>query len=70
MTERQSPHNAKPFPTLDVGRFDAMTDTIVIEGTKFSGELFRGFAMVGHVLRIEKRAEDGVVTVTRLYEKE
>ena len=57
------------IPELDVGEFDPMTDTITIEGTEYSGSLFRsGFgseAAIGQVLRIDKRT-DGIVTVTRL----
>ena len=55
---------------LEVGEYDPITDTIEIEGTKYSGHLFREFgcnfpAMVGQVLRIDKK-ENGLVTVTRL----
>lgn len=53
---------------LNVGQYDPQLDVIEIEGTKYSGEMFRGFgidAMVGQVLRIDKR-EDGVITVTVL----
>ena len=61
------------LPTLDVGAFDPFTDTIIIEGTKYVGALFRdGFgvnAMVGQILRIDKH-ENGVVTVTRLRDLE
>ena len=57
------------LPTLAIGEFDQFTDTIEIEGTRYSGLLFRdGFginAMVGQVLRIDKH-ENGVVTVTKL----
>ena len=61
------------LPALDVGAYDPWTDTIRIEGTRYSGELFRAFGsavVVGHVLRIESRTEDGVVTVTRMCECE
>lgn len=53
---------------LNVGRYDPQLDVIEIEGTKYSGEMFRGFginAMVGQTLRIDRR-DDGVITVTRL----
>ena len=60
-------------PTLEVGVFDPCTDSIIIEGTTYSGGLFRdGFginAMVGQVLRLDKH-KDGVVTVTRLRDLE
>ena len=59
--------------TLEVGAYDPETDTIVIEGTRYAGVLFReGFgikAMIGQVLRIDNH-EDGIVTVTRLPEFE
>ena len=59
--------------TLDVGEYDPHTDTIIIEGTRYAGCLFRdGFginAMVGQVLRIDKH-ENGLVTVTRLRDLE
>lgn len=53
---------------LDVGKYDPQLDVIEIEGTKYSGELFRSFgieAMVGQVLRIDKH-ENGLITVTVL----
>jgi len=59
-------------PTLDVGQYDPDTDSIVIEGTRYAGSMFRAFglnAWVGAVLRIEKH-ENGVLTVSRLYDKE
>src|SRR3990172_3842915 len=58
-------------PTLDVGLFDPLTDSIDIEGIRYSGSLFRALGCgsfsesIGQVLRIESRA-DGVVTLTRL----
>ena len=59
--------------TLDIGGYDPYTDTIIIEGTRYSGFLFRaGFginAMIGQVLRIDKH-EDGIVTITRLRDLE
>jgi hypothetical protein len=61
------------MPTLDVQPYDPESDTILIEGTLYSGVLFRdgfGFnAMIGQVLRIDKR-DDQVVTVTRLPQHE
>jgi len=61
------------LPTLNVGEFDPYTDTIVIEGTKYSGVMFREAfgikAMVGQILRVDKR-EDGLVTVTRMRDLE
>lgn len=61
------------LPTLDVGQYDPFSDTIVIEGTRYSGELFRdGYglsACIGQVHRVDKR-EDGVVTITRLHDLE
>jgi len=57
------------MPTLDVGQYDPVTDTIVIEGTRYAGALFReglGIkAMVGQVFRVVKHAGD-VITITRL----
>lgn len=49
-------------------------DTVSIEGTKYSADLFRELGcsfpnMIGQVLRIEKK-DDGIVTVTRLPELE
>lgn len=56
--------------TLALSPYDPITDTIVIEGTRYSADFFRNLgcnfpAMVGQVLRVDKK-EDGVVTVTRL----
>ena len=56
--------------TLDIKPHDPHTDTIEIEGTRYSGSLFREFgcnfpAMVGQTLRIDKK-QDGVVTATRI----
>lgn len=56
--------------TLDVGQYDPERDQIEIEGTKYSGELFRAFGCnlkndAGKVLRIDEK-KDGVVTITRL----
>jgi len=58
--------------SLDVKPYDSLTDTIEIEGTRYSGIFFRELgcsfpAMVGQILRIDKK-EDGVITVTRLYD--
>jgi hypothetical protein len=53
------------LPTLDVGVFNPWTDTITIEGTKYSGVLFREFgfhAQAGRILKILLHA-DGVLTV-------
>jgi len=62
------------LPTLDVGEYDPWSDTIVIEGTRYAGELFRdGFgikAPIGQVLRIDRRTKDGCVIITRLFDKE
>lgn len=59
------------LPSLDVQAYDPWTDTIVIEGTRYSGALFRdgfGFgAAIGQVLRIDQ-LKNGVVTITRLRE--
>ncbi len=59
---------------LDVKSYSPTTDTIEIEGTRYSGHLFRELGcsfpnMIGQVLRIDKK-ENGLVTVTRLKEKE
>jgi len=61
-------------PALSVEPYDPISDTIVIEGTRYSADFFRNLGcnfpgMVGQVLRIDKK-EDGVVTVTRLPELE
>jgi len=58
------------MPTLDVGQYDPATDTIVIEGTRYAGALFReeglGFhSMVGNTFRVV-RHEGEVITITRL----
>lgn len=55
---------------LDVKAYDHSTDTIEIEGTRYSGQFFREFgcnfkSMVGQVLRVDDK-KDGLVTVTRL----
>jgi hypothetical protein len=53
---------------LEVGEYDENSDTITIEGTRYSGHVFRelGFpGMIGQVLRIDKK-ESGTVTATRL----
>lgn len=60
-------HDINELPTLEVGQYDPVTDTIDIEGVTYSGSLFRelgvrGF-MPGTVLRIDKRDADGVLTV-------
>lgn len=55
---------------LDVKAYDPKTDTIEIEGTRYSGVLFREFGCffadkIGQILRVEKK-ENGVVTVKRI----
>lgn len=53
--------------TLDVGAYDPHTDTIVIEGTRYAGVLFRelGFkAMVGREFRVLKH-ENETITLER-----
>jgi hypothetical protein len=54
---------------LDVGQYDPETDSIEIEGTRFSGDFFRGpFSIntcIGSVWRVEKR-DDGIVTSTEI----
>lgn len=71
MTDKRE--KAVELPTLDVGGFDPFTDTIVIEGTKYSGAMFRDAfgikAMIGQIIRIESH-EGGVVTVTRMRDLE
>ena len=62
------------LPTLDVKPYDPWSDTIEIEGTKYSGHIFRtlgcGFPdMIGDVIRVDKK-EDGCVTVTTIYRNE
>lgn len=61
------------YNTLDVKAYDPITDTIEIEGTRYSGQLFREFGcnfpgLVGHLLRVEKK-ENGIVTITKIYEE-
>lgn len=54
---------------LSIGLYDLWTDTIVIEGRKYSGAFFRQLgwpAQVGHVFRIDSIGRDGVLTLTRL----
>ena len=57
--------------TLDVGAYDPITDTIVIEGTRYAAFVFRGplgiKGMVGDEFRvIERGGLDGeIVTVQR-----
>jgi len=58
------------MPTRIGIEYDALTDTLTIEGVKYSGELFRQFAQampIGTPFRIVKR-ENGEVTVERLYD--
>jgi len=59
---------------LEVKPYDPILDSIEIEGTRYSSQFFReqgcNFkSMVGQVLRIDKK-ENGVLTVTRLVDKE
>lgn len=59
---------------LDVQPYNSEKDFVEIEGTRYSGDLFREFAcsfpnMIGQILRIDKK-ENGLVTVTRLANKE
>ena len=57
--------------TLEVGRYDQASDSIVIEGIRDSGSMFRQFgvgqfgAMVGRPMMIQGRG-DGVLTITNL----
>jgi hypothetical protein len=56
------------LPTLAVGPYDPATDTIEIEGTRYSGMLFRAFgfaAQIGKRLEIIRQA-DHVLTVLSL----
>lgn len=55
---------------LKIEPYDEATDTVVIEGTRYAGLLFRELGcsfpnMVGQVLRIDKK-ENGVVTFTTM----
>ena len=54
--------------TLDF-EYDGRIDLVTIEGIKYSGELFRAFAVgglaVGEHLKIIER-EDGVITLQRI----
>jgi len=56
--------------TLDVKPYDPLTDVIVIEGTKYSGDLFRELGIngmqTGTLFRIDRRDEDGVFFLTVL----
>ena len=59
---------------LEVRPYDSVKDVIEIEGTRYSGVFFRELgcnfpSLVGQVFRIEKK-ENGLITVTRLKEKE
>ena len=52
---------------LDVGAYDPNTDTIVIEGTRYAGVLFRELgikAMVGNEFRVLKH-ENETITLER-----
>lgn len=60
------------LPSLDVGVFDPFQDSITIDGTIYSGNLFRSLginAMIGQIIRIDKH-ENGLVTCTRMHELE
>lgn len=59
---------------LDVKPYDPSRDTIEIEGSVYSGNMFRYLGcsfpnMVGHVFRIDKKS-DGITTLTRMKECE
>lgn len=60
---------AGDVPPPQIGPYDEECDLIIIEGTLYAGALLRrlgahiGFP--GDLLRIEKRAEDGAITLTR-----
>lgn len=66
---RSSP-DVVTLPTLDIGEYDPWSDTIMIEGTRYSGGVFReGFgirAQLGQKLRIDRREADGCIIITRL----
>ena len=61
------------LPNLEVEQYDPYTDTIVIEGTKYSGQLLRdtfgSMADIGQIFQIVKH-DNGVVTVLRRYDLE
>ena len=46
--------------TLHIGLYDSFSDTIVIEGIRYSGELFRffGFGKEGSLFRLGKHNGD------------
>jgi hypothetical protein len=53
--------------------YDPVNDTIMIEGTRYSGDLFRELgcnfpSMVGDIIRIDEK-EDGLVTITKMETK-
>ena len=51
---------------LYIGAYDEKTDTIVIEGTKFSGVLFRegfGADVVNKEFRVIRSAPDGTLSI-------
>lgn len=55
--------------TLDVRPYDPVTDSIMIEGIRYAGDLLRGLGRlvpVGSVVRIEKR-DDDVLTLRTLH---
>ena len=60
--------------TLDIKPYNSGKDSIEIEGTMYSGNLFREFgcnfsSMIGQILRIDKK-KNGLITITRLANKE
>ena len=61
------------LPTLDVGQYDPWTDTIIIEGTRYSGVIFReGYGMqaaIGQIHQIVSH-DNGTVTICRRYDLE
>lgn len=54
--------------TLDVQPYDPLADTIVIEGAKYSGDMFRELGVngmeTGTLFRIDRRDVDGVFYIT------
>lgn len=54
-------NNAVPLTV----HYDPATDILTVDGLRFSGAYFRAYALepVGSVLRIEKRDEDGAITI-------
>lgn len=65
---------SKVSRAINIKPYDPVSDSIEIEGTKYSGILFRELGcsfpnMIGQILRIDKK-ENGTVTVTRLKDRE